>query len=78
MEKDIQNNSEKLPTRLLTGKDVAHLLKISSSQAYKIMRRGELPTVHIGRSIRVKLDDLNLFIAKNTVSKEIFNGDEFE
>jgi len=66
MEKDTQNNSEKLPTRLLTGKDVAHLLKISSSQAYKIIRRGELPAVHIGRSIRVRPEDLKTFIAENT------------
>ena len=66
MEKDTQNKSEKLPTRLLTGKDVAHLLKISSSQAYKIIRRGELPAVHIGRSIRVRPEDLKTFIAENT------------
>ncbi len=68
MEKDIQTNPEKLPTRLLTGKDIAHLLKISSSQAYKIMRRGELPAVHIGRSIRVKPEDLETFITQNTTS----------
>jgi excisionase family DNA binding protein len=67
MEKQIQNNLEKLPSRLLTGKDVAHLLKISSSQAYKLMRRGELPAVHIGRSIRVKPEDLETFITQNTI-----------
>jgi excisionase family DNA binding protein len=63
---DIQNKSETLPTRLFTGKDVAYLLRISSSQAYKIIRRGELPAVHIGRSIRVKPEDLETFIAQNT------------
>ena len=68
MQKEIQNKSEKLPSRLLTGKDVAHLLKISSSQAYKIMRRGELPAVHIGKSIRVKPEDLDAFITRNTTS----------
>jgi excisionase family DNA binding protein len=68
MQKDVPNNTEKLPTRLLTGKDVAHLLKISWSQAYKIMRRGELPVVHIGRSIRVKPEDLENFITQNTTS----------
>ena len=68
MEKNIQNNYEKLPTRLLTGKDVAHLLKISSSQAYKLMRRGELPAVHIGKSIRVKPEDLDAFITRNTTA----------
>ena len=61
MEKEIPNSSEKLPLRLLTGKDVAHILKINSSQAYKIMRRGELPAVNIGRSIRVKPEDLDTF-----------------
>jgi excisionase family DNA binding protein len=68
MQKDVPNNTEKLPTRLLTGKDVAYLLKISSSQAYKLMRRGELPAVHIGRSIRVKPEDLENFITQNTTS----------
>jgi excisionase family DNA binding protein len=68
MEKEKLNNYEKLPTRLLTGKDVAQMLKISSSQAYKLMRRGELPAVRIGRSIRVKPEDLETFIARNTTS----------
>jgi excisionase family DNA binding protein len=68
MEIEIPNSAEKLPARLLTGKDVAHLLKISSSQAYKIMRRVELPAVHIGKSIRVKPEDLETFIAKNTTT----------
>ncbi len=68
MEKNMPNCSENLPTRLLTGKDVAHLLRISPSQAYKIMRRGELPAVRIGRSIRVKPEDLESFIARNTTS----------
>ena len=66
MEKGIQNKSEKLPTRLFTGKDIAHMLQISSSQAYKIIRRGELPAVHIGRSIRVKPEDLETFVEQNT------------
>jgi excisionase family DNA binding protein len=70
MEKDIQHNLEKMPTRLLNSKEVADILRISTSKAYKLVRCGELAAVHIGKSIRVKPDDLNLFITKNTVSKE--------
>jgi excisionase family DNA binding protein len=72
MEKDIPNDFDKMPKRLLNSKDVAEILRISTSKVYKLMRYGELTAVHIGKSIRVKPDDLNLFIAKNTVSNEDF------
>jgi excisionase family DNA binding protein len=72
MEIDIQNNSTKMPTRLLNSREVADILQISKSKAYKLMRCGELAAVHIGKSVRVKPDDLSLFIVNNTVSKESF------
>jgi hypothetical protein len=52
--KNMPNNSEKLPTRLLTGKDVAHLLRISTSKVDILLRCGELPTLHSYWSIMVK------------------------
>ena len=72
MQKDITNNFDKMPTRLLNSRDVAEILRISTSKVYKLMRCGELTAVHIGKSIRVKPDDLSLFIVNNTVSKEYF------
>ena len=66
MEKDITNKFDQMPTRLLNSKDVAEVLRISSSKVYKLMRCGELPAVHIGKSIRVKPEDLKTFIAENT------------
>jgi excisionase family DNA binding protein len=68
MQKDITNNFDKMPTRLLNSKDVAEILRISKSKVYKLMRCGELTAVHIGKSIRVKPDDLEPFIAQNTTS----------
>jgi excisionase family DNA binding protein len=49
-------------TRLLRPDEVAESLQISVSLAYKLIRRGDLPAVHIGKSVRVKPDDLQWFI----------------
>ena len=50
---------------LLTGNDVARILKVSRSFAYQLMRQGQIRTVHIGRSMRVRREDLEAFISEN-------------
>lgn len=50
----------------LTGGEIAALLHISKSMAYRLMQSGQLPTVKIGRVIRVRVTDLEYFIEKNT------------
>ncbi len=50
---------------LLTADEVARILNISRSYAYLLMRRGDIPTVHIGRSARVRPSDLELFVSQN-------------
>lgn len=47
---------------LLTGNDVANILKVSRSFAYLLMKRGEIPSLRLGRSIRVRPVDLDNFI----------------
>jgi excisionase family DNA binding protein len=51
---------------LLKAKDVAEILKVSRTMAYTLMQRGEIPTVRIGRSRRVRPEDLIEYINKNT------------
>jgi len=74
-----QNDKEKcsMPTqqkrqsdRLLKGDEVARILNISRSQAYKLMQQGEIPTVRIGRSVRVRYESLWSFIEENTTSRD--------
>ena len=55
--------------RLLKGDEVARILNISRSQAYKLMQQGEIPTVRIGRSVRVRYESLWKFIEENTTPK---------
>ena len=47
---------------LLKGDDIAKILNISRSFAFQLMQRGEIPTVKLGRAVRVRPADLERFI----------------
>ena len=48
--------------RLLKPAEVAEILQVSMAAAYKILKRGEIPTVQFGKSIRVRREDLDKYI----------------
>ncbi len=48
---------------LLRCEDVARILNISRSLAYQLLQRGEIPTVRLGRTVRIRPKDLEEFIA---------------
>jgi excisionase family DNA binding protein len=50
---------------LLKGSDVAKILNVSRSYAFLLMERDEIPTVRIGRTVRVRPSDLERFISQN-------------
>jgi len=61
--------------RLLKSDEVANILKISVSMAYTLMRRGDIPTVRIGSSVRVRQEDLDTYIKENvSQSAPLFGG----
>jgi len=51
--------------RLLTAEEVANVLGVSRSKAYTMMRLKEIPTVTIGKNVRVCKRDLEMFIENN-------------
>jgi excisionase family DNA binding protein len=51
---------------LLKPKEVAEILNINRSFAYKLLRSGQIPTVKLGKSVRVRPQDLVDYIEKNT------------
>lgn len=68
MQASNQNKPELYPViTLLKGDDVAKILNISRSFAYKLMHEGEIPTIRMGRSIRVHPKDLDDYIASSLV-----------
>ena len=50
--------------KLLTAVEVSKILGVSKSKAYQLMQRGEIPTVRLGRSVRVRSQDLEELISQ--------------
>jgi excisionase family DNA binding protein len=63
----LQNQFVEFPKieKLLKGNEVARLLNVSRSFAYLLMQTGHIPTVRLGRSIRVRPQDLIEYIDEN-------------
>jgi excisionase family DNA binding protein len=53
---------------LLKPIDVAHLLGVSKSKVYELLATGNLPSVRIGKSIRISTQELRAWIAARTLS----------
>ncbi len=50
--------------RLLTVAEVAAHLRVSTMTVYRLLKAGELPSVRIGKSFRVREDDLDAYLAE--------------
>jgi excisionase family DNA binding protein len=57
--------------KLLRGEEVAQLLSISKAFAYQLMAAGKIPVVRLGRSVRVRPEDLEKYIETS-----VAGGDE--
>jgi excisionase family DNA binding protein len=53
---------------LLTAADVSYRLHLSRSCTYSLMQSGAIPTIRIGKSRRVRPEDLEAFIKQNIFS----------
>jgi excisionase family DNA binding protein len=51
-----------LEEKLLKAVDVAKVLNISRALSYRLLESGQIPTIRINRTVRVKLSDLKNFI----------------
>ena len=57
-------------SKLLTAKQVEEILNIGRSTTYQLIQSGELPSVRIGRAVRVRIKDLERFISKNLTGSD--------
>ena len=48
----------------LTVNEVADLLRLSPMTVYRLINKGELPAVRIGKSFRLREDDVDTYIAE--------------
>jgi excisionase family DNA binding protein len=59
---------------LLTGEEIAKILHVSRAYAYQLMRQKHITTIKIGRSLRVRPEDLAQFIAVNQAQNSLITG----
>jgi excisionase family DNA binding protein len=61
----VMDNEHKTQNKLLRATEVAEILDISRSMAYRLIQTGEIRSVHIGMARRVRLEDLQGYIETN-------------
>jgi len=52
---------------ILTVPEVAEYLKLSKSKMYRMVQRGQIPHVKIGRNVRIRREDLLAWIEANCI-----------
>lgn len=56
------HRDDPIPKLLLTVPEARRALAISRSKMYDLLNSGDLPSVHIGRSRRVRVSDIEDFV----------------
>jgi excisionase family DNA binding protein len=60
--------------RLLTVAEVATVMRVSRMTVYRLIRRGQLKAIRVGRNYRVREDDLNEYLEAQAVGN-VFTED---
>ena len=50
--------------KLLTVEEVAEILRVSKMTVYRLAEKRELPSVKVGRSIRIVEDGLDMYLRR--------------
>ncbi len=65
-----------MTTRLLTAAEVADQLRVSTMTVYRLIRRGELAAVRVGRNYRVRAEDLETYLGAQVVDPTTMDLDD--
>jgi excisionase family DNA binding protein len=55
-------------SRLLTVAEVALVMRVSRMTVYRLIRRGQLKAIRVGRNYRVRENDLNSYLESQAVT----------
>ena len=55
-------------SRLLTVAEVAQVMRVSRMTVYRLIRRGQLKAIRVGRNYRVRENDLNEYLEEQAVT----------
>lgn len=54
----------------LTVREVSDQLRLSRMTVYRLMESGEMPSLRVGRNLRIPAEDLKEYISSNTTGIE--------
>ena len=49
--------------RFMTVAEVAQLMRVSTMTVYRLIKAGDLPSVRVGKSYRIREDDVDRYLA---------------
>lgn len=52
---------------LLTVREVAETMRVSTMTVYRLIRAGELPAIRVGKHFRIRVEDLDTYLEERTV-----------
>lgn len=58
-------------SRLMTVGEVASLMRVSRMTVYRLIRKGSLKAIRVGRNYRVREEDLTSYLESSAVEAEI-------
>lgn len=61
--------------KLYTPEDLAHILQFSKYTIYEMIKRGDIPAHHIGKSIRISQFQLNQYLISARKAENVFQGE---
>lgn len=50
--------------RFLTVREVAQLMRVSTMTVYRLIKAGELASVRVGKSYRIREEDVDAYLAR--------------
>lgn len=56
--------------RLLTVREVADAMRVSTMTVYRLIRAGEIPAIRVGRHFRIRESDLTEYFDVQTVRND--------
>ena len=57
-----------VPYDLLTPREVAEVMRVSTMTVYRLIKAGELPAIRVGKHLRIRSNDVVKFLDERVVS----------
>jgi excisionase family DNA binding protein len=63
-----------VPYDLLTPREVAEVMRVSTMTVYRLIKSGELPAIRVGKHLRIRGNDVVMFLDARVVHTPATQG----